>query len=275
MLNQLLVLAEKPSLWQRSSEPFWDDEYISERMLEAHLDPDWEAASRRHSDIDRSVKWLASMIPAGSGILDLGCGPGLYAQRLSHLGYDVTGLDISKRSIAYAKEQDRQSHYICLNYLEMDYTGAFDAVIMVYCDYGALTLSERQLLLAKVYQALKPGGLFIFDVFTERTLIDKQDISTWSALPDGGFWNAEPHICLEAAYYYENQSVEVRQTVVMTNDEPRQYLIWNTVFRRETLADEVRPAGFQTIGFYDDIGGRPYTGDADTLCAALKKGDRV
>jgi 2-polyprenyl-3-methyl-5-hydroxy-6-metoxy-1,4-benzoquinol methylase len=106
MINTLFHLLQKPALWQRSDEPFWDDEHISKGMLEAHLNPDWDAASRKHSYIDSSVKWLSSLIPANGKILDLGCGPGLYAKRFSDMGYTVTGMDFSKRSIAYAKSWD-------------------------------------------------------------------------------------------------------------------------------------------------------------------------
>ena len=105
MVGRLFQSLQKPSLWQRSAEPFWDDEHISKGMLEAHLNPDWDAASRKHSFIDLSVKWISNIIPAGGKILDLGCGPGLYTKRLSDMGYDVTGMDYSRRSIAYAKGQ--------------------------------------------------------------------------------------------------------------------------------------------------------------------------
>jgi 2-polyprenyl-3-methyl-5-hydroxy-6-metoxy-1,4-benzoquinol methylase len=81
-------------------------------MLEAHLNPDWDVASRKHSYINRSVKWLSGVIPANGEILDLGCGPGLYAKILSGMWYDVTGVDFSKRSIAYAKSQDAKIDYI-------------------------------------------------------------------------------------------------------------------------------------------------------------------
>lgn len=175
MINKLLSLLQKPTLWQRSLENFWDDEHISKGLLEAHLNPDSDAASRNHSFIEGSAQWLFSIIPAGSKILDLGCGPGLYAKRLSDAGFDVTGIDFSKRSINYAKENDRKSKYIYQNYLELDYSEAFDAVILIYCDYAALTMEERKTLLAKVYRALKPGGLFIFDVFTEQTHKGKSD----------------------------------------------------------------------------------------------------
>ena len=56
MINTLFHLLKKPALWQRSTEPFWDDEHISKGMLDSHLDPDLDAASRNFCFIDASVK---------------------------------------------------------------------------------------------------------------------------------------------------------------------------------------------------------------------------
>lgn len=271
MMNEIFSLLQKPSLWQRSSEPFWDDEHISGQMLEAHLNPNLDLASRKHNDIDRSVKWLSSIIPAGGKVLDLGCGPGLYTKRLSVLGYDVTGIDYSRRSIGYAREHDTQTKYIFQNYLELDYTETFDIITLIYYDYGALTLTERQTLLAKVNRALKPGGKFIFDIFTEKTLKDKEEITAWTFYSDGGFWNHNPHLCLEAEYYFRDNTVEVSKTVVATESKLHEYLIWNTVFSKQTLIDEISPFGFQAEQLFDDAYGTPYTGEADTLCVILKK----
>jgi len=271
MMKKLFLLLQKPTLWQRSCEPFWDDEHISKGMLEAHLNPDWDAASRKHRYIDRSVKWLASIIPEGSKILDLGCGPGLYTMRLSDAGYDVTGIDYSRRSIAYAKEHDTKTKYICQNYLEMDYTEEFDAITLIYCDYAALIPDERKTLLSKIHRALKPNGLFIFDVFTERTSKGKSDRTSWSYHENGGFWSDKPHLCLEAEHYFLNNTVKVNKYIVITEDSIREYIIWDTVFTKQTLLDEVAPFGFQMHGVYDDVCGSPYTGEADTLCFVLKK----
>jgi len=218
MVNKLFSLIQKPALWQRSYELFWDDEHISKGMLEAHLNPNWDAASRKHSYIDRSVKWLESIIPSGSKILDLGCGPGLYTKRLSDAGYDVTGMDYSRRSIAYANEHDAKTKYICQNYLVMDYTEAFDVITLIYCDYAALIPDERKTMLSKIHRALKPNGLFIFDVLTERVYKDRCDNTSWSYHENGGFWSGEPHLCLEAEYYFENNTVKVSKTIVITED---------------------------------------------------------
>jgi len=241
-------------------------------MLETHLNPDWDAASRKHSYIDRSVKWLESIIPEGSKILDLGCGPGLYAIRLSEAGYDVTGMDFSRRSIAYAKEHDTKSKYIYQNYLEMDYTEVFDAITLIFCDYAALIPEERKTLLSKIHRALKPNGLFIFDVFAERTHTGKCDRTSWSYHENGGFWCEKPHLCLGAEYYYENNTVKAQKTIIITEDDIHEYLIWDTVFTKNSLLNEVTPFGFQMYGIYDDVCGSQYTGEADTLCLVLKKG---
>jgi len=271
MINKLFSLLQKPDLWQRSYEAFWDDEHISKGMLDAHLNPDLDAASRKHSYIDCSVNWLRSIIPAGSKILDLGCGPGLYTKRLSDASYDVTGIDYSRSSIAYAKEHDTKTKYIYRNYLEMDYNEAFDVITLIYCDYAALIPDERRMLLSKVHRGLKPNGLFIFDVFTERTHKDRCAHTSWSYYENGGFWSDKPHLLLEAEYYFENNTVKVYKAIVITEDNIREYLIWDTVFTKQTLLNEVTPFGFQMHSIYDDVCGSPYTGEADTLCLVLKK----
>ena len=259
-------------LWQRGTSPFWDDEHISKGMLEAHLNPDWDAASRKHSIIDRSVKWLSNVIPVGGKILDIGCGPGLYTKRLSDLGYDTTGIDYSKRSIAYAKSQDCKTEYIYQNYLELDYLHAFDAVLLIYCDYPALIPEEQKILLDRVFKALKPGGLFILDVNTDKYFAKLSNKTSWSVCENGGYWSAEPYVCLDSTYLYENDKVAADQYVVITNNGIKRYINWFIEYSVEKLSDEVSPFGFRIKNVYDDVWGTPYTGEAETLGFILERG---
>lgn len=272
MFDKLSSLLKKPALWQRSTEPFWDDEHISKGMLEAHLNPEWDAASRKHSTIDRSVKWLSDIIPMQGKILDLGCGPGLYTKRLSDMGYNVTGMDFSKRSIEYAKNHDTKTEYIYKNYLELDYTDTFCAVLLIYGDYAALTKDERRRLIPKVYQALKPGGVLVLDVFTEKKFAKKAAKNSWTLFNRGGFWSADPHICLDSTYFYENNTVAVDQHIVITNDGINEYLIWDTAYTVQKVTDEVSPFGFKVKAVFDDVCGSRYTGEAETLCFVLERG---
>ena len=106
-MNQKLIniLSKKPELYEQSTAKFWDDEHISNEMLKAHLDPTWDAASRNHSFIAKSVDWITQLAPPLQyrKLLDLGCGPGLYADNFCKNGYEVTGIDYSHRSIDYAR----------------------------------------------------------------------------------------------------------------------------------------------------------------------------
>ena len=47
-------------------------------------------------------------LPMGSEILDLACGKGRHAQYLNTLGYEVTGVDLSPESIAFAKQFENE-----------------------------------------------------------------------------------------------------------------------------------------------------------------------
>ncbi len=126
--EKLINTLTAPKLWERSEAAFWDDEHISEQMLAAHLDPNIDAASRKLETIEKSVEWLSNIIEKNSKILNLGCGPGLYAKKLSDLGYDVTGVDYSHNSIEYAKNHDSKTKYRYQNYLELTDKAAYDDI---------------------------------------------------------------------------------------------------------------------------------------------------
>lgn len=65
----------------------WDEPAFSQRMLANHLSQDHDWASRRQEVIERQVNWIASLLPPGARILDLGCGPGFYTHRLAERGF--------------------------------------------------------------------------------------------------------------------------------------------------------------------------------------------
>lgn len=85
MYQNLCSILEKPPLYAKTEIPFWDDEHISGEMLKAHLDPDFEGASRKLPFIEKSVRWIGELAPDGvyRRLIDFGCGPGLYGERFA------------------------------------------------------------------------------------------------------------------------------------------------------------------------------------------------
>ena len=277
MLEQMSAYLTKPALYAPGTDPLWDDEHISKEMLSAHLDPDWDAASRNHAFLDRSAAWIAGIAPprAGRDLLDLGCGPGLYAERFARQGYAVVGVDFSRRSIAYAREQTalRGSGiaYHHQNYLTIDHEAAFDVVTLIYCDLGALPTADRANVLRRIHRALRPGGRFIVDAFTPLVQQGKPESTSWTYHAQGGFWYPGAYLCLDAFYRYDDDDTVLRQTVVLCGAEVRCYNVWEHCFTADTLLAEGRAAGFADAALYGDVAGAALLQASQTLCAVFVK----
>ena len=54
-IKKLFKHLEKPPLFERGNSSMWEDPYISKQLLQAHLDPNSDAASRRPEIIDKTI----------------------------------------------------------------------------------------------------------------------------------------------------------------------------------------------------------------------------
>jgi cyclopropane fatty-acyl-phospholipid synthase-like methyltransferase len=200
-IDDIIHLQKKPEPFTPGELLFWDDPHISTQMLKAHLDPDSDLASRRPETIQKSVDWLIATLALqrGEAVLDLGCGPGLYAARLAEQGLRVTGVDYSRRSVAYAEEYARQHnldiHYRYQNYLTLKDEAQYDAALLIYGDFCPLSPEQRRQLLGNVHRALKPGGYFLLDVTTRVHRRERGNRNNWYAV-NTGFWKPDPHLVL-------------------------------------------------------------------------------
>lgn len=257
-LEMIMKYSGRPQVFERGTSNFWDDPHISKYMLEAHLNPEGDAASRRFSTIDSTVKWINdNFLKENSKVLDLGCGPGLYSERLARLGHRVVGIDFSKRSVNYAKESAAGNglniEYIYKNYIEMDYSEEFDSIILIYCDFGVLNNGDRDTLLSKVYKALRPGGHFIFDVFGESFKKERETSKEWE-ISNTGFWSDKKHIVLSETFHYVEDKAFLDQYIVI--DEANRfevYRAYDRYYSEEDLDEILSKWGFRMPGFYYDI----------------------
>ncbi len=188
-IKDIISVSSKPSLYEKGTSFMWTDQYISKQLLNIHLNPELDLGSRKKSTIINTANWiLESQKEKGRlNILDLGCGPGLYTEIFAEKGHAVTGIDISKTSIDYAKKSAKAKcldiQYLNASYLDVEQeSGQYDLVVMIYTDFGVLTPSERVSLLKMIYQVLKKGGVFIFDVLKDNELEHKLSPQSWERL---------------------------------------------------------------------------------------------
>lgn len=258
-IKELEISSKKPPLYEKGNSIMWTDEYISKQLLEIHLNPEVDLASRTGQSIDNTVEFiLRSCKKPGLNILDLGCGPGLYAERLAESGHRVTGVDFSETSIEYASDQARLKNldinYICKDYLTLDFKDKFDVVLLVYTDFGVLIPSEREKLLAIIRQALTSGGMFMFDVINDKNLEQKfQEHKTWT-VESGGFWRDSPYLALINGFHYSSEKVFLQQHIIIDQTENiKTYRFWTHYFENADIIHTLTENGFTDIEFFNNI----------------------
>jgi SAM-dependent methyltransferase len=270
-LDILQQLSVRPPLFAPGEALFWDDPHISRQMLAAHLDPDTEAASRPPDVIDRTVRWLAEVLPltAGNAVLDLGCGPGLYAERLARRGLRVTGIDYSRRSVEYARQvaadHDLPVEYRYQNYLTLDEEPQYDAALLIYGDLCALSPEKRDTLLDRVHRALKPGGQFVFDVTTRRLRARLGLKNRWY-VAESGFWKPGPHLVLEQGFDYPEHDTYLDQYIVIEAEGRLSvYRNWFLDYSPDTITPVLDTHGFAVRGMWSDLAGSAYTPESEWI----------
>jgi SAM-dependent methyltransferase len=104
----------------------------------------------------------------GGLVVDAGCGSGVWARELSEAGHSVLGIDISASMIGLARKQAPAAKFLVESFLRTRLP-LCDAVTSIgeCVNYAFDPSSGKQALVRffhRVYDALRPGGVFIFDV---------------------------------------------------------------------------------------------------------------
>ncbi len=278
-ITDIITASEKPGLYEKGTSFMWTDAYISKQVLQIHLNPDIDLGSRKLPTIKKTANWILDTASSEDPlhILDLGCGPGLYAELFADKGHHVTGVDISKTSIEYAqnsaKEKGLEIEYMNESYLENELPKEqFDLIVLIYTDLGVLLPEDRKQLLNKIYKALKPGGLFIFDVLNDKDLANKTTPKGWEAA-NGGFWESGPYLALSESHLYEEQKVILYQHLVSNDvDGLKVYRFWTHFFSVTDVRNMLLPYRFSTVSINTDVlpSGDKWNGENVLFCTAKK-----
>ena len=110
-------------------------------------------------------------------VLDLACGTGSLSMLLAGRGYRVIGADLSEDMLAEAERKARElpegsrPFFICQPMQRLRLAEPVDAVICALDSLNYLTRPDDcRKTLRRVYNALKSGGLFVFDINTPAKL---------------------------------------------------------------------------------------------------------
>jgi 2-polyprenyl-3-methyl-5-hydroxy-6-metoxy-1,4-benzoquinol methylase len=178
----------RPDGFRRCSanEPMQQTNINTTEYWDALYRREWESGEARSEDYSRNYAPIHAaiirLIPDGSRVLDIACGPGLLCRKIKERRPNarVLGVDFSEYMIQRNQERDRQLgvDYVCLDIRTAlpDLGGTFDAVTM--CEILE-HLEQPDQVVAAAMDLLKPGGCFILTCPHDDAIPDPEHLRTW------------------------------------------------------------------------------------------------
>ncbi len=210
--------------WQDGYKIPWDDPGFSRLVLDVHLDASTHMASRAPDVIAEHVAWLLELLtaepmPEGRArhVLDLGCGPGLYAPALSRAGMAVTGIDFSPAAIAHARTAARDAAIEQVSFIEADLTdlpadlvadlGPVDVATFWFGEFNSFPPVQARAILDGMAAAVTPGGLLVLE-YQPWDLFARDQSTSWEAHESSVFCD-QPHLWLQEHHWDEELRAEI------------------------------------------------------------------
>ena len=185
--------------------------------------------------------------------VDLACGTGSVAVLLARQGLRVTGVDLSEDmlTVAWEKAQNlpEPPQFVCQPLQNLHLPRGVDLAVCALDSLDYITAPrDCAQAIRRIYKALNPGGIFIFDVNTPEKLramdgqvfLDEDDdvYCVWR-----GEFDEETNICSYGMDLFQRQGKVWQRSF----EEHREY-----AYSRQQLEQFLRDAGFTHIEVYGD-----------------------
>ena len=185
--------------------------------------------------------------------VDLACGTGSVTEILARQGLEVIGVDLSEEMLTVAMEKvmdmDKPPRFVCQPLQNLRLPRGVDLAVCALDSLDYITNPDDcKEAIRRVYKALNPGGIFIFDVNTPEKLramdgqvfLDEDDdvYCVWR-----GEFDQETNICSYGMDLFQRRGNVWERSF----EEHREY-----AYSREQLTQYLRAAGFTHIAVYAD-----------------------
>lgn len=185
--------------------------------------------------------------------VDLACGTGTVSVLLAQQGLDVTGVDLSEEMLTMAQQKaeglENPPRFVCQSLQQLTLLRGVDLAVCALDSLDYITdPQDCAEAIRRVYRALNPGGIFIFDVNTPEKLRamdgqvfldeDEDVYCVWR-----GEFEEETNICSYGMDLFQRQGRLWRRSF----EEHREY-----AYSAEQLTGFLKAAGFTGIRVYGD-----------------------
>ena len=181
--------------------------------------------------------------------VDLACGTGSVTAILVEKGLQVTGVDLSEEMLTVASQKAPGAWFICQPLQELKLPRAVDMAVCALDSLDYITdPKDCEEAIRRIYKALNPGGIFIFDVNTPEKLramdgqvfLDEDDdvYCVWR-----GEFDKDTNICSYGMDLFQREGDVWHRSF----EEHCEY-----AYSEEQLVGYLKDAGFTSIEVYAD-----------------------
>lgn len=260
--NQLWRIYNRPDVprpWRYGGNLPWDDVAFSARMLREHLDESHGAASRQAAEREAQLGWLWQKLGLreGATLLDVACGPGLYAVPLAQRGVQVTGIDFGPAAIEYARklamegEVDGRCQFIQADMRAMAVGGSnFDAAMLLYGQLAVMQRHEAQSVLTRIADGLRSGGRLCVELLNQEKVDKKR--SSWWYTDDTGLWGDAPFLHLGERFWMAETATSVERFHILHLETGQldQIELCDQTYAEDEVVEMMKRAGFTAVNVY-------------------------
>ena len=144
------------------------------------------------------------------------------------------------------------------NYLEFETEDRFDLILMIMCDFCALSPTQRKGILSKYHEFLNPTGSVLLDVYSLPAFEQREEAATYELNQFNGFWSPNKYYGFVNTFKYNEEKVILDKYTIIELERTRYVYNWLQYFTPEALEREFVDAGFCVKGVYSDVAGTPY-----------------
>ena len=175
---------------------------------------------------------------------------------------DVTGIDFSQRSVDYASGiancEGLAVRYENCDYLDFETDDRFNLILMIMCDFCALSPVQRQHMLTKFHSLLLPAGALLLDVYSLSAFEQREEETSYGVNLLGGFWSSKKYYGFLNTFRYGDKKVVLDKYTIVEPDQTRTVYNWLQYFSPDALRQEIEKAGFTMESSYADVAGSPF-----------------
>lgn len=210
-------------------------------------------------------------------VLDLTCGTGSQVFWLAKRGYEVVGADINSKMLAVARSNGRMKKLpvkLLLGDMRTLKVGEFDAAITIFNAVGHLTKTDFEKAMRNIWNNLKVGGLYVFDIFNlnyliehdhiKKLTIDWQQIAGSTTVRDIQYSTVDKNGILASYNISHVQKGSLKPTITRGAQTLQ-------IYSAKQLKEMLNRNGFTILKQYDFDGSKFFDGKSERIVTVAKK----